>query len=116
MIVFPLCEIVSKKEFFDYEAKYEPTLADEIVPASVDVDIEIEVKGISSFLYKKLNCKGVVRFDYIYAETGEVYFLEVNTVPGLTRESITPKLAKEAGIQMSELFSMMIEDALLKAS
>jgi D-alanine-D-alanine ligase len=112
MIVFPLCEIVSKKEFFDYEAKYKPSLADEIVPAPVDVDVEIEVKGISSFLYKKLNCKGVVRFDYILSEDGAVFFLEVNTVPGLTRESITPKMAKEMGIPMDKLFSMMIADAL----
>jgi D-alanine-D-alanine ligase len=112
MIVFPLCEIVSKKEFFDYEAKYKPSLADEIVPAPVDVDVEIEIKGISSYLYKKLNCKGIVRFDYILSEDGIVFFLEVNTVPGLTRESITPKMAKEMGIPMDELFSMMIEDAL----
>ena len=114
MIVFPLCEIVSKKEFFDYEAKYEPSLADEIVPAPVEVDVEIEIKGISSFLYKKLNCKGVVRFDYILSEEGQVFFLEVNTVPGLTRESITPKMAEEMGIPMGELFSMMIEDALAR--
>jgi len=114
MLVFPLCEIVSKKEFFDYEAKYEPSLADEIVPAPVEVDVEIEIKGISSFLYKKLNCKGVVRFDYILSEDGAVFFLEVNTVPGLTRESITPKMAEEMGIPMGELFSMMIEDALAR--
>jgi D-alanine-D-alanine ligase len=114
MIVFPICEIVSKKEFFDFEAKYKPSLADEIVPAPIDVDTEIEVKGISSFLYKKLNCKGVVRFDYILSGEGDLYFLEVNTVPGLTRESLTPKLAKEMGLSMAELFSMMIEDAMLR--
>ncbi len=112
LIVFPLCEIVSKKEFFDYEAKYEPSLAEEIVPAPVGEDIEIEIKGISSFLYKKLNCKGIVRFDYILSEAGEVFFLEVNTVPGLSRESIAPKMAEEMDVPMSELFSMMIEDAL----
>ena len=112
MIVFPLCEIVSKKEFFDYEAKYEPSLADEIVPAPVNEDVEIEIKGISSFLYKKLYCKCVVRFDYILSEDEDLFFLEVNTVPGLTRESITPKMAEEMGIPMGELFSMMIEDAL----
>jgi len=111
MNVLPLCEIVSKKEFFDFEAKYEPSLADEIVPAPVDEDVEIEIKGISSFLYRKLNCKGIVRFDYILSDEGEVFFLEVNTVPGLTRESITPKMVREMGIPMDELFSMMVEDA-----
>jgi len=53
-----------------------------------------------------------VRFDYILSEDEDLFFLEVNTVPGLTRESITPKMAEEMGIPMGELFSMMIEDAL----
>ncbi len=111
MIVFPVCEIVSKKEFFDFEAKYDPSLSEEILPAPIDDDIDTEIKGISSFLYKKLNCKGVVRFDYILSEDDDVYFLEVNTVPGLTRESIVPKMAMEMGISLQELFSMMIEDS-----
>lgn len=112
IMVFPVCEVVSKKEFFDFEAKYEPSLSEEILPAPIDADIDTEIKGISSFLYKKLNCKGVVRFDYILTEEeDDVYFLEVNTVPGLTHESIVPKMAKEMGISLSELFAMMIEDA-----
>lgn len=113
MYVFPICEIVSKKEYFDFEAKYDPSLADEILPAPIPEKLEFEIKETSAFLYKKLNCKGVVRFDYIYSKAKKkLFFLEVNTVPGLTRESIVPKMAREMGIPLSELFTMMIEDAI----
>ncbi len=113
MYVFPICEIVSKNEFFDFEAKYDPSLAEEIVPAPIPEKLEIEIKETSAFLYKRLNCKGVVRFDYIYSKTKKkLFFLEVNTVPGLTSESIIPKMAREMGISLPQLFSMMIEDAI----
>ena len=115
IIVFPVCEIVSKKEFFDFEAKYDPSLVEEKVPADIEITVETGIKGISVFLYKKLNCKGVVRFDYILSEKEQQpYFLEVNTVPGLTRESIVPKMANEMNISLSELFSMMVENAMVR--
>jgi len=113
LTVFPVCEITSKKEFFDFEAKYDPALAEEKIPADIKTSLEIAIKGTSAILYKKLNCRGVVRFDYILSEKEQKpFFLEVNTVPGLTRHSIVPKMAAETGIDLSDLFSMMIEDAL----
>lgn len=113
MLILPLCEIRSKREFFDFEAKYDPSLADEIIPASVNEAVDEEIRETSAFLYKKLNCKGVVRFDYIYSEKKNIlYFLEVNTVPGLTRESIVPKMALETGISLQQFFTMMIEEAI----
>jgi D-alanine-D-alanine ligase len=111
MMIFPITEIISKKEFFDYEAKYTEGMADEITPAQIPEEVEIECKAISSELYQKLNCKGVVRFDYIFNEEA-IFFLEVNTVPGLSAASIIPKQATEMGIEMEQLFEMMIEDAL----
>lgn len=112
LTVFSICEIKSKKEYFDYEAKYDPNLAEEILPADIPVNLETTLKETSAFLFKKLNCKGVVRFDYIYSETEDkIYFLEVNTVPGLTHQSIVPKMAANVNISKTELFSMMIEDA-----
>jgi len=112
LTVFPVCEVKSKKEFFDYEAKYDPSLSTEIIPAEIPANLEITVKETSAYLFKKLNCKGVVRFDYIFSEKDEkLFFLEVNTVPGLTHQSIVPKMAAEIGISHKELFSMMIEDA-----
>lgn len=116
LIVLPVCEIKSKNEFFDFESKYDPLLAEEIVPADIPESIETEIKNTSGTVYEKLNCSGVVRMDYIWnTEKQKIYFLELNTVPGLTRESIVPKMAMAQGIQLTELFSMMIEDALWRA-
>ncbi len=111
VLVFPITEIISKKEFFDYQAKYEG-MADEITPADIPLEVEIECKALSSELYQKLNCKGVVRFDYIFNEQ-EITFLEVNTVPGLSEASIIPQQANEMGISLARLFEMMIEDVLM---
>jgi D-alanine-D-alanine ligase len=113
LVVLPICEVVSKKEFFDFEAKYDPTLADEIVPAPIPEWLEVQIKQTSAAIYQNLNCRGVVRVDYIFNEKEEdLYFLEVNTVPGLTKESIVPKMAREMGISLTELFTMMVEEAL----
>lgn len=111
MLIFPITEIISKKEFFDYEAKYTEGMADEVTPAQIPQEIGIEAKAISAELYQKLNCKGVVRFDYIFNEEA-VYFLEVNTVPGMSEASIIPQQANEMGISTARLFEMMIEDAI----
>lgn len=111
LIILPVTEIVSKNEYFDFEAKYDPDLADEIVPAQISNAVEVECKETSAMLYEKLNCKGVVRFDYIYNDKG-MFFLEVNTVPGLTETSIVPKMANAHGLSLNELFSMLVEEAL----
>lgn len=110
-LIFPVTEIVSKKEYFDYEAKYTPDLSEEIVPAQIPEAVYNECQDTSSMLYEKLNCKGVVRFDYIFNDSG-LYFLEVNTVPGLTEASIVPKMAKSYGLTLQQLFTMLVEEAL----
>ena len=108
---FPILEIISKKEFFDYEAKYDPSLAEEIVPAQIPKDIFINCQETSAKLYEALNCKGVVRFDYIYNDKG-MYFLEVNTVPGLTETSLIPKMAESYGMTLTEMFGILVEEAM----
>jgi D-alanine-D-alanine ligase len=109
LIAFPITEIISKTEFFDYEAKYNEGLAQEVVPADIPDDVAEKCKSISMNLYEKLNCRGVVRFDYIYSNY-DFYFLEVNTVPGLSEQSIVPKMARAHGWTMTELFTKMIEE------
>ncbi len=109
LIVFPLTEIISKKEFFDFEAKYDNRLADEITPADVDLDVEQDVKTLSAFLFKQLGCKGFVRFDYILSEEG-LYFIEVNTIPGMTEESILPQMAADYGMSLTTLFGIALEN------
>lgn len=111
MMVLPLTEIVSKNEFFDYEAKYTEGKSDEITPADLDELEEIEVKATSALLYEKFGCKGFARFDYILNEEG-LFFIEVNIVPGMSEASIMPKQAAEMGISLEKLFSMTLENIL----
>ena len=113
LIKLPVTEIISKKEYFDYEAKYTPNMSDEIVPAQIPEKVYKECQETSAMLYEKLNCKGVVRFDYIYNDSG-IYFLEVNTVPGLTEASIVPKMVKNHGMTLQQLFNMLVEEAMGK--
>ncbi len=112
IIAFPIAEIISKNEFFDFEAKYEPSLVEEVVPANIPDEIEKECKATSARLYKELNCKGVVRFDYIFNKDG-LYFLEVNTIPGLTEASIVPKMAKSFGMTLTDLFGILVNESLV---
>jgi D-alanine-D-alanine ligase len=107
--VLPVTEIISKNEFFDYEAKYTPGKSDEVTPADMPEEITDEIQELSSAIYDLLGCKGIVRVDFIIV-TGKPYFLEINTVPGMTEESLIPKQAKAAGIELAELYSMVIED------
>ncbi len=108
-IVLPVTEIISKNEFFDYEAKYTPGKSDEVTPANMPPEITNEIQDLSSQVYDLLGCKGIVRVDFIVVKT-KPYFLEINTVPGMTEESLIPKQAKAAGIDLAELYGMVIED------
>jgi D-alanine-D-alanine ligase len=108
-IVLPVTEIISKNEFFDYEAKYTPGRSDEVTPADFPEAVTTEIKRLSSLVYDLLGCKGIVRVDFIVIE-GNPYFLEINTVPGMTKESIVPKQAEASGISLEEIYSMVLED------
>jgi D-alanine-D-alanine ligase len=108
-LIFPVTEIVSKKEFFDYEAKYTTGMADEITPARVSEEISSICKSISSRIYSLLNCKGIVRIDFICRD-GEFYFLELNGIPGMTDGSIVPRQIRAFGLTESEVYDMIIQD------
>jgi D-alanine-D-alanine ligase len=108
-VVLPVTEIISKNEFFDYEAKYTPGKSDEVTPADMPEEITNEIQDLSSTIYDLLGCKGIVRVDFIIINE-KPYFLEINTVPGMTEESLIPKQVKAAGIDLAELYSMVIED------
>lgn len=108
-IVLPLIEIISKNEFFDFEAKYTQGRSDEIAPADLTLTVTNEIQRISKNIYDILGCKGIVRVDFIVI--GEKpFFIEINTVPGLTKESLVPKEAAAAGISLEELYSMAVEN------
>jgi len=111
VIALPVTEIISKTAFFDYDAKYQTGLAEEVVPADITEDISEKCKNISIDLYDKLNCRGVVRFDYIYSNY-EFFFLEVNTVPGLSEQSIVPKMVRAKGWPMREFYTRLLNECL----
>ncbi|NAY92521.1 D-alanine--D-alanine ligase [Muricauda sp. JGD-17] len=108
--VLPITEIVSENDFFDFEAKYLGK-SQEITPARISSIKEANVRKLAAFIYKVLGFKGYTRSEFIFIGD-EPYLLEVNTIPGLTEESILPKQAKAAGISLKELFSSAIEEAL----
>jgi D-alanine-D-alanine ligase len=108
-LVLPVTEIISKNEFFDYEAKYTPGKSEEVTPADLPVSVASEVQKLSSRIYDLLGCRGIVRVDFIIID-GRPYFLEINTIPGMTEESLIPKQAAAANIPVEELYSMILED------
>lgn len=109
-VALPLVEIVSKKEFFDYEAKYNPDLADEIVPARISKSLTNKAQDAALVAYKTIGCRGFGRVDMIIR--GEkVYVLEANTIPGLTPVSLFPKAAKAAGLSYPMLLDRIIKYA-----
>lgn len=108
-IILPVTEIISKNEFFDYEAKYTPGRSEEVTPADLPVQITEEIQRLSSLISDLLGCKGIVRVDFIVVGNAP-WFLEINTVPGMTSESLVPKQIAAAGIPPEELYSMVVED------
>ena len=110
--VLPITEIVSENDFFDYQAKYEGK-SQEITPARLSSAQERNVTEVAKKAYEVLKMKGYTRSEFIF-KGDEPYMLEMNTTPGLTRESILPQQAKTAGISISALFDSAIEEALKK--
>ncbi len=108
--VLPITEIVSENDFFDYEAKYEGK-SQEITPARISDGQAKRVSEVVKKAYEILKMKGYSRSEFIFLGD-EPYMLEMNATPGLTEESILPQQAKEAGIDLTELFASAIEDAL----
>jgi len=110
ILVLPPTEIVSDNDFFDYDAKYNGK-SQEITPARISA-IQLEnLKAVAKKVYKVLNMKGFSRSEFIFIGD-EPYFLELNTVPGLTNESLLPQQSRAAGISLQDLFTNAIEMAL----
>ncbi|CDF78328.1 D-alanine--D-alanine ligase [Formosa agariphila KMM 3901] len=108
--VLPITEIVSENDFFDYKAKYLGQ-SQEITPARLTAEQEDKVNTLAKKVYEILKMKGFSRSEFIFKD-GEPHLLEINTVPGMTKESILPQQAAVAGISLSDLFGSAIEDAL----
>jgi len=109
-VALPVIEILTDNEFFDYEAKYNGH-SKEVCPAQIPESLKEEIQETSKKIYAHLGCSGLVRVDYIASEEG-LYFLEVNTIPGMTAASLVPQMVRAAGLSMTDFLSSIIENSL----
>ena len=108
-VALPVIEILTENEFFDYEAKYNGH-SKEVCPAQIPDSLREEIQETSKKIYAHLGCTGLVRVDYICAEDG-LYFLEVNTIPGMTSASLVPQMVRAAGLSMTDFLTTIIENS-----
>ncbi|WP_300794061.1 D-alanine--D-alanine ligase [uncultured Bacteroides sp.] len=114
-VVFPITEVVSDNEFFDYNAKYKGEVT-EITPARLSPELTERVKKLTSAIYDILGCKGIVRIDYIITEGEKINMLEINTTPGMTATSFIPQQVKAAGLDIKDVMTDIIEEGLSKSN
>lgn len=114
IIVLPITEVISKKDFFDYEAKYEGA-STEITPAQIDETRAGKIREAAKSVYSIFNCRGVVRIDFIFnEEKGEPFMLEINTIPGQSEASIVPQQVIAMGWSLKEFYTRLIEECFLE--
>ena len=110
IIVLPITEVRSKKDFFDYEAKYQGA-SEEVTPAKVDEVFADKIRDAVKKIYAVFNCRGVVRVDFILnEETGEPFMLEINSIPGQSEASIVPMQVKTMGWSLKEFYTKIVEE------
>ncbi len=108
VMTLPVIEIVSQNDYFDYDAKYNGH-SDEICPAPIPDEKSALIQETTAQIYSRLGCKGIVRIDYIDHPEEGLYFLEINTIPGMTSASLVPKMVRTAGLDMTEFLSTIID-------
>ena len=105
----PIVEIFPKKDFFDYECKYSPGMSKYICPADLPSGLSDQIKHDTEKIFKGLGCEVYGRADYILANNGQYFFLEMNTLPGMTDTSLVPKSTASAGLSFEKLVKTIIE-------
>jgi D-alanine-D-alanine ligase len=113
IIPLPVTEIISHNEYFDYEAKYLGK-SDEVCPARITAEQAQVVREQTRRIYQHFGCRGLIRCDYIMTESGKVYFLEINPIPGMTKMSLVPAQIRAAGLAVPDVLDCLIEEALEK--
>ncbi|MCR4602392.1 MAG: D-alanine--D-alanine ligase [Prevotella sp.] len=108
-IVFPVTEVVTKNEFFDYNAKYKGQV-EEITPARIPEEQAQRAQQLTSAIYDILHCNGIIRIDYIISPKGDISMLEINTTPGMTATSFIPQQVRAAGLEMKDVLSDIVEN------
>ena len=111
--VLPTTEVIPANEFFDFEAKYTPGATEEITPGNMSEEEYERVHRIVKDIYKKLNCRGIVRIDYFLEhETGNFYFIEINTIPGQTATSFIPQQVAAMGISLKSFYTSLLKETI----
>lgn len=108
-VLFPITEVVTNNEFFDYDAKYNGQVK-EITPARLSEELAERVGKITSHIYDILHCNGIIRIDYIISKEGKISMLEVNTTPGMTATSFIPQQVRAAGLTMADVLADIVEN------
>jgi len=108
-VLFPITEVVTSNEFFDYDAKYNGQVK-EITPARLSEELAERVGKITSHIYDILHCNGIIRIDYIISKDGKISMLEVNTTPGMTATSFIPQQVRAAGLTMADVLADIVEN------
>ena len=108
-VVFPVTEVVTKNEFFDYDAKYNGQV-EEITPARISPELSERAQKLTSAIYDILHCRGIIRIDYIISPQGDITMLEINTTPGMTATSFIPQQVRAAGLNMGDVLTDIIEN------
>ena len=108
-VVFPITEVVTGNDFFDYDAKYNGQ-SDEITPARISDELTQRVQALTSAIYDILGCSGIVRVDYIITAGDKINLLEVNTTPGMTATSFIPQQVRAAGLDIKDVMTDIIEN------
>lgn len=111
-VAFPITEVVTKREFFDYDAKYNGQV-DEITPARVSDELRDRVQAMTLKIYDIIGAHGIIRTDYVLIDD-EIYLLEVNTTPGMTATSFIPQQVRAAGLDIKDVLTDIIEDSFAK--
>ncbi len=106
--VFPITEIIPKRAFFDYEAKYTEGASDEITPADIPDTLAQELARLTRMAYRACRCSGVARVDFIVTPDGTPYMIEINSIPGMSGGSIVPKQVMAMGMTLGELWDRVI--------
>ena len=110
-VAFPITEVVTENEFFDYNAKYKGEVQ-EITPARIPDELRDRVQALTLKIYDILNCKGIIRIDYIITEGEKINLLEINTTPGMTATSFIPQQIRAAGLNITDVLTEIIEDTI----
>jgi len=110
-VVFPITEVVTHNEFFDYDAKYNGQV-DEITPARIPEETAERARQLTSHIYDILHCNGIIRIDYIISKDQKISMLEINTTPGMTATSFIPQQVRAAGLDIKDVLSEIVENQL----